>query len=216
MADQRQLTFLKRVRDALTNATTEADLAGPLGEMGYDADAIAEGMALVTEAEREAREADTERREATAATKTTTAARTKVRQAYVRTVKLARSVFDDGSSEWERLGLSGDRPEGRAALVSEAQRFYEVLLGDAALLEAMAVRKVTQATVERSVADVEAAAQAGAAQVAEAGEAQVATDERDAAVDVVAGWWEDFWDVADVALDTPQLREKLGMQEAGS
>jgi hypothetical protein len=61
MPDSRQLAFLSRVRRALTNATTEPDLLAPLAEMGYDADEIAEGLALVTDAEREAREADTER-----------------------------------------------------------------------------------------------------------------------------------------------------------
>ena len=37
------------------------------------------------------------------------------------------------------------------------------------------------------------------------------------AVEAVLGYWEDFSDVVEVALeDAPQLRETLGMQEAGS
>ena len=215
MPNTRQLAFLSRVRHALTNATTETDLAVPLGEMGYTPEMLATGLALVAEAEREAREADTERAEARAATKTAGQARAKVRQTFIRLTKLARSVHDEGSAAYTTLDLGGERPRSSVVL-AEARRFYEALLGDEALLGPLAVRKVTADPLRHAVEDVDAAEAASAAQVAEAGEAQVATAERDTAVEVVAGWWEDFSDVADVALDTPQLREKLGMQQAGS
>jgi hypothetical protein len=134
----------------------------------------------------------------------------------VRTTKLARSVHDDGSAAHTTLGLSGERPRGATALLAEARRFYEALLADEALLAPLAVRRVTRDSLQLALADVDAAEAASAAQTAEAGGAQVATAERDTAVEAVSGWWADFREVADVALETPQLREKLGMQQAGS
>lgn len=217
MPDTRQLTFLARVRRALTNARADADVQTLLGEMGYDRDEIDAGLVLVATAEREAREADTERAESRAATRTAAQARAKVRQAHVRTAKLARTVHERGSAEWTTLGLSGERSRAAAAALAETRRFYEALLADAALLDPLAARKVTQAVVARALADVDAAEAAGARQVAESGEAQVATAERDAAAEAVGGYWEDFSDVAEVALeDRPQWREILGMTEAGS
>lgn len=217
MPDTRQLTFLARVRQALTNARADAGVQKSLGGMGYDRDEIDAGLALVTTAEREAREADTERAESRAATRTAAQARAKVRQTHVRTAKLARTVHERGSAEWTTLGLSGERSRSAAAALAEARRFYEALLADAALLDPLAPRKVTQAAVERALADVDAAEAAGARQLAESGEAQVATAERDTAVEAVGGYWEDFSDVAEVALeDRPQWREILGMTEAGS
>ena len=218
MADNRQLQFLSRVRTALVNARDEAAVQALMGPMGYDKPEIGEGLALVDEAEREAREADTERAESKAATRTAGTARAKVRQTHTRLTKLARTVFDEGSAGWETLRLSGKRPTGSVAeRLAEARRFYEALLADAKLLAGLAVRSVTAADAERGLADVEAAVAAGAVQTAEAGEAQVATAERDTAVEAVAGYWEDFSDVAAVALeDEPQLQEVLGMKQAGS
>lgn len=217
MPDTRQLQFLARVRRALTNAMDEKAVQDLVGPMGYDKGEIADGLALVDVAEREAREADTERAESKAATRAAGQARAKVRQTYVRLAKLARTVHEDGSAGWTTLGLGGRRPEAVALVLAEARRFYEALLADAALLDALAVRRVTASDVERALSDVDAAVAAGAVQTAEAGEAQVATAERDTAVEAVAGYWEDFSDVVEVALeDEPQLREVLGMQEAGS
>jgi hypothetical protein len=217
MPNTKQLQFLTRVRRGLVNARDEKAVLSLLEPMGYDRDEIGEGLALVDVAEREAREADTERAESVAATRTAGQARAKVRQTFIRLAKLARTVFEDGSPEWTRLGLDGRRPNAGPLVLAEARRFYEALLADPALLEALAVRRVTAADAERAVADVEAAVGAGAVQTAEAGEAQVATAERDTAVEAVAGYWEDFSEVVEVALeDEPQLRETLGMQEAGS
>ena len=218
MPNTRQLQFLARVRKAFVNARDETAVQDLMGPLGYDKDELAEGLALVDAAEREAREADTERAESRAATRTAGQARAKVAQTHARLTKLARSVFDEGSVGWETLRLSGRRPDGAAAeVLAEARRFHEALLADAALLAALAVRRVTTADAERGLADVDAAVASGAVQTAEAGEAQVATAERDTAVEAVAGYWEDFSDVVEVALeDAPQLRETLGMQEAGS
>ncbi len=218
MPNTKQLQFLSRVRKALVNARDEKAVQSLMGAMGYDKSEIEEGLALVDVAEREAREADTERAESRAATRTAGQARAKVKQTHARLTKLARTVFDEGSAGWETLRLTGRRPDGAAAeVLAEARRFHEALLADPALLEALAVRKVTAADAERGLADVEAAVAAGAVQLAEAGEAQVATAERDTAVEAVAGYWEDFYDVAAVALEErPQRREVLGMQEAGS
>ncbi|HEX8386545.1 MAG TPA: hypothetical protein VF576_10190 [Rubricoccaceae bacterium] len=217
MPNTKQLQFLTRVRRGLVNARDEKAVLSLLEPMGYDRDEIGEGLALVDVAEREAREADTERAESVAATRTAGQARAKVRQTFIRLAKLARTVFEDGSPEWTRLGLDGRRPNAGPLVLAEARRFYEALLADPALLEALAVRRVTAADAERAVADVVGAVGAGAVQTAEAGEAQVATAERDTAVEAVAGYWEDFSEVVEVALeDEPQLRETLGMQEAGS
>ncbi len=218
MPDTRQLQFLARVRKALVNARDETAVQDLMGPMGYDKAEIADGLVLVEVAEREAREADTERAESRAATRTAGQARAKVKQTHARLTKLARTVFDEGSVGWETLRLTGRRPNGAVAeVLAEARRFHEALLADPALLEALAKRRVTAADAERGLVDVEAAVAAGAAQTVEAGEAQVATAERDTAVEAVAGYWEDFSDVVDVALeDAPQLRETLGMKESGS
>lgn len=76
---------------------------------------------------------------------------------------------------------------------------------------------VDAAEREAREADTERAESRAATRTAGQARAKVATAERDTAVEAATGYWEDFYDVAVVALeDESQLRETMGMREAGS
>ncbi len=71
--------------------------------------------------------------------------------------------------------------------------------------------KVTEADVTAGLAQVKAVENARAAYLREVGESQDATQQKDAAFEKMDVWMQEFYGIADIALeDQPQLMEALG------
>ena len=86
------------------------------------------------------------------------------------------------------------------------------MLADTEAQTQLARYKVTLEALQTALSDVEQAFTLKSSQEQEKGEAQEATQQRDAAIDALDEWLSDFKVVARIALeDTPQLLEALNL-----
>jgi len=131
--------------------------------------------------------------------------------AYKRTLKLCRIAFREQTKAQNTLGLNGSRKKSLGGWIEQATTFYINLLHDANFLTALAPFGYDQAQLEAEAALVEAVVQARATQNEERGEAQEATELRDAKLDELDRWLADYKAVAEIALAaSPQQLEQLG------
>ncbi len=203
--------LLDQGRVALGNAQNTPEILDLLAAFNYDAIKLQEGQALFqTLEEQHAAQLRlyAQQKEATAAFK---AAWSAARKLYMRHVKIARALLAEEPERLARLGLEGERSRTFGVWLDQAQQFYREGLADAGLQTALAEGGLAQAVLENGQAEIQAAAQANAAQESAKGLAQQSTKDRDAAAEVFQGWMRNFWKIAEVALsDQPQWLERLG------
>lgn len=206
--------LLTRSKAALIMARNEDDLQAALAPFGYDADRLNEGLVLQEAAQDQYDQQQIEYAEQFQATADLREQAAAARAAYMRHLKLARVAFKPGTAGYVKLQLAGERRKDLDGWTTQARQFYDVLLGDAALLQTMSGYTLDQAAAEAALAVLHEVEKARVMQIKETGEAQLATRLRDDAVVDLRGFMSDFYNVAKVATeDQPQLREKLGMLE---
>ena len=203
-----------RVNDLPDPETGEGWVTSFLKYLEYDTTRLVEGLALISAAEDQYQQQQTEYAEQFQATTELQEKAAAARATYLRHLKLARVAFKSGTLGHKTLNLAGKRKEDFAGWMAQANQFYRVLLEDTALLQTMSGYTLDQAAAEAAKNALVQVEIAGAAQLRETGEAQVATRQRDDAVTTLRGFMSDFYRVAEVATeDQPQLREKMGMLE---
>ena len=102
-------------------------------------------------------------------------------------------------------------------MLAQGRQFYAGLQGDADFGAAMAEWNVRPGVVAAALAAVERVETAAVDQAREAGEAEVATAERDTAVKALTDFLAVYEELARIVLaDRPQLMETLGLTEPGS
>ncbi len=214
MPNETLSAFLSRIRTALTNAKTEADVQAALAPFGYDSERIDAGLSLLDTAETEAARQQGEYAEQYSATQTAQQTEAALRSAYMRHVKLSRVAFKPGTPAYLKLRLSGERARDTSGLLRQSRTFYATIASTPDIQTALSAFTVDAAAVSGAQDQIAALDAALAAQAKETGEAQMATRTRDAAAAELRGYFSDFVTVAKIATEeTPQLREKLGLLE---
>ena len=204
--------FLNEARLLIDGARTDPTVAAQLTGFGYDAPALAAGKALHEEVLGLHAAQKKEYGEQFEATQALNAAWAEAEAPYLKSVKLARVVFRDDPKAWAALQLAGERGRSLSAWLDQSTVFYRNLLGDPALLAALAKVGLTRDKAVAEQALVQTVADRQVAQRRETGEAQEATEQRDTKIAALDRWVQDFRAVAKVALgDRPQLLEKLGI-----
>lgn len=197
---------------ALRNARTDPDLSGPLADLGYDAARLDEGWALYQAAAAAQQRQSQEYGEQYSASDAFTMAWEAAQTDYGRYVKIARIALKGERGANAALGLDGTRKKTWAGWLAQARQFYTNALADGTTLTALARFGVTQEKLAAGEALLDGAEALAAAQKKETGEAQQATQERDAALEALDEWMGDFLSIARIALEeNPQLLEKMGV-----
>lgn len=210
---QHLIDLFSATRVAYTNGRDHAEIQPKLAEVGYDPARLDALLAEVDAAETEAEQQDDAKDGSSAATATLRGDYRGLRKQYVKHVKLARTVFDRGSSAYRRLGLRGDRADAVTTLLSQADEFYRVLGQDAALLGRLSTEvSIDQATVDAQEAALQGVRDRLTARAAAKGGAEDLTQSRDSLADDIEDEWGRFRRRARIALeDQPQLLEVLGI-----
>ncbi|MCA9934847.1 MAG: hypothetical protein KC415_13025, partial [Anaerolineales bacterium] len=120
--------------------------------------------------------------------------------AYKRTLKICRVAFNGKTKAQKTLGLTGSRKKSISGWLEQATTFYINLLGTPDLMTALAAYGYDQAKLEAESALVQAVQAAKATQDRERGEAQEATEFRDAKLDELDRWIADYKVIAEIAL----------------
>ena len=200
-------------RTLYTNARDLSEVAALLADpYGYGPDDYADGLALVEEVQKLSAVQSREYGEQFAATSAVESAENELRTLYRTHRRLARTRHARGTSAYAALGLTGQTPDARAALIAETDDFYRMLTDDPALADG--IRGLNADAIARDVALVEQTRAALDAQHKETGQAQRATSQRDDAVARLRAHASELAQIAKIALsDHPQLRETLGLRE---
>jgi hypothetical protein len=204
--------FFAEATVLLTNAQEHADIAAALEAYGYDAATLAEGQALLDTA-RDLYDAQIrEYGEQHAATQAFVDASEAADKVYGDHRRLAKLAFKSDAQRQTDLHLNEHKPRAFNPWYQQARHFYTALLADSEAQTALARFNVTADDLSAAQAQVEGVASLNNAQEQEKGEAQAATQERDAAIEALDDWLADFRVVARIALeDDPQLMEALHM-----
>lgn len=197
---------------ALDNVQADAVLQEALASFGYQAERLQEGQDLLTEARTAHETVTVEYGDQYDATDAMKAAYETASTTYMRHLKVARVALQNGRGTAQKLHLDGRRKSTLPDWIKQARSFYENALANGEVQAALGRFGITSEQLERGQAQVDAVAAANAVQEREKGEAQNATEKRDAAVDALDAWMSDFRTIARIALeDQPQQLEKLGV-----
>ncbi len=204
--------FLQDARVLIGNSQTLPGISTALAEFGYTADRLAEGQALLQAAEdlvlKQKKEYG-EQYEATAAAQTAWEA---ADSAYSKTLKIARLAFADDVQAITALKLSGARKASLAGWLDQATFFYGNLASQPRLVATLGRFGYTAAKLAAEKALVDTLQTKVQAQAKESGEAQKATEERDAAIKKLDAWVGELRIVLKVALaDDLQTLEAVGI-----
>ena len=202
--------FFAEATTLLANAQEHPEISAALDAFGYDAAALAEGQAFLDAArglyDAQIREYG-EQHAATQALGEATKAADKVYAAHRRLAKIA---FKSDAQRKTDLHLNERKPEAFNPWYEQARHFYTALLSDTDAQAQLARYKVTLEAIQAAQAQVEQVMALKNSQEKEKGEAQEATQKRDAAIAALDEWLGDFQVVARIALeDTLQLMEAL-------
>lgn len=204
--------FFTGATTILTNVQNQAAIAAALDAFGYDAAAIQEGLALLNTARGLYDVQIREYGEQHAATQAFETACSQADKAYAAHRNLAKIAFKADAQRQTDLHLNDRKPQAYAPWYEQARHFYTAVLADTAAQTTLAKYKVTLESLQAAQTQLEMTSTLKSAQEKEKGEAQDATQQRDAALAALDTWLADFKVVARIALqDTPQLLEALNL-----
>ena len=204
--------FFTRAALILDNAQEHAEISAALNTYGYNEAAIQEGRDLLNVARNLYDSQIKEYGEQHAATKAFHTAFTQADKTYNAHRRLAKIVFKNDPQRQTDLRLNQRKPYAFNAWYQQARHFYAALLSDEEAQTKLARFNVTVEDIQAAQAQVEQTQTLKNAQEQEKGEAQQATQQRDAAIAALDEWLADFQVVAKIALqDKKQLLESLDM-----
>lgn len=211
---QQIANLINEGHNRLVTARDDDEIQPILALYGYTPTRLNEGLALLDALEDEAEARVDELGDQYAATDDFEEAWEAAKQVYMRHVELARILFEEDENRMTDFGLRGRRERDISGWLGQARLLYNGLEGDPEAVTQLGALNVSadELTAARALVDDLEARQR--VQDEEEGEAEMATQERDAAFRTARRWMRVFNRVATVALAPfPQLREKLGLLE---
>jgi len=207
-------TSLDRARIAIENALSNPTIQTYLSEYGYSKAKLQAGQQLYQTALDLQQKQRREYGEQIEATTERDQLWDIAHATYMKFVKIARIAYKNNSGIAAQLGLNGERKQSLSGWLMAANQFYTNTLTNDSILKTLAEYGITPAKLESGKNEVQALATANLAQTKEKGEAQEATQKRDAALDALSDWISDFVAIARIALEPEsQLLESLGIKE---
>jgi hypothetical protein len=133
---------------------------------------------------------------------------------YIDHLDLARIVFRKDIAAKKTLALSEKRKESQSGYISQGLQFYNNAIADAGIKTTLANKGITLVALQGGQTEFQNLQSLREAQQKETGEAQKATEARDAVYDELAEWEMDYRATAKVVLRTsPQLMEEIGIRQ---
>ena len=205
-------TMLNDAQVAIENALNNPEILSALKDFGYTTARIQKGKALYNAAAAAQLAQTAEAGEQIAATATVQDVWETAKKSYMRFLKIARIAFKRNAGISTQLDLSGTRKRTLSGWLAQANQFYANALTNKTVLNGLKEFGTTEQKLKAGLAEVKAVEVANLAQEKEKGEAQAATQKRDAAIDELQDWLSDYLAIAKIALEeNPQLLEGLGV-----
>lgn len=197
-----------RIMGAMNDETILASVSG----LGYNAERLNAGKVLLEEVIVLNQKFVKENAELAQAYDLRNKEREEADSLYIKYFTLAKIAFAHDSAAFVALHLNARTTPSLNGWLSQTKNFYTLLLQNQRWTDSLQAFNVSRQDLEaglKEVLDVEAAA---SVILKEKGEAQDAVDKRDAKLDELNRWINDFESVARLALAaSPQQLEKLGI-----
>ncbi|MDR0606644.1 MAG: hypothetical protein LBG80_20425 [Bacteroidales bacterium] len=132
---------------------------------------------------------------------------------YMIILKIVRVVFKDELDMLKRFKATGKRRQSLSGWLNDANIFYSNILDTPAAIERLQRYGYTYERLQKEYDGVKEVEALHSRKLAEKGEAQQSTVERDKAFDELCNWYSDFRAIARIAFyEKPQLLEALGIK----
>ena len=205
-------TFLSKCTSLIENSISYTTIANAVSLFGYDSAKLNAGKLLLDQALNETANQQSQYGEQYGSTDTKYQLKNDTHKTYMKTVKVARIVFDGDTDAIGELQLKKGRDAAFADWYQQAFNFYTNLLAKTEFTDAMAEYAFTRLKLETEFDDLKHVEEANLAFLEEKGEAQQSTKDRNAILDQLQEWSNDYSEIAKIALKAkPQLLEVLGI-----
>ncbi len=202
--------LLAQAGTAISNAQQTPDIQAALATFGYDEARLQAGADLLAAARAGQAAQKREYGEQYAATAAVDQARQEADAQYRVHRKLVRMVLKGDPQRQVALGLDQPPKYSFSGWLGQTRVFYTNLLLDVEALASLARFNIDQAQLEAAQVAIKQVDDLNNAQQREISEAQMATKSRDAAIDELSDWLNEFREIAFIALaDNPQQLEAL-------
>ena len=204
--------FLHQCNLRIMGAMNDETILTRVSGMGYNTDRLNAGKILLDEVVVLHQKIVKENAELAHAYDLRNKEREEADSLYIKYITLAKIAFAHDSAAFVALHLTARTTPSLNGWLSQTKNFYTLLLQNQKWTDSLQAFNVSRQDLEaglKEVLDVETAA---SVILKEKGEAQDAVDKRDAKLDELNRWINDFESVARLALAaSPQQLEKLGI-----
>ena len=205
-------TLLSQAQLAIENALNNPQVLAYLADFGYTTERINLGKKLYNLAAAAQLQQQSEAGDQLSATADVNAAWETAKKTYSRLIKVSRVALKNNAGAAVKLDLGGTRKKSLSGWMAQATQFYKQALANTDILSALKEFGITEQKLKAGLRELDALEAANQKQEKEKGDAQAATQKRDAALDELQDWLSDYLAIAKVALEEdPQLLEGLGV-----
>ena len=205
-------TLLSQAQLAIENALNNPQVLAYLADFGYTTERINQGKKLYNLAAAAQLQQQSEAGDQLSATAAVNAAWETAKKTYSRLMKVSRVALKNNAGAAVKLDLGGTRKKSLSGWMAQATQFYKQALANRDILSALKEFGITEQKLKTGLRELDAVEAANQKQEKEKGDAQAATQKRDAALDELQDWLSDYLAIAKVALEgDSQLLEGLGV-----
>jgi hypothetical protein len=209
---QSESKFLERIRIALTNAESQAEIKAALTEYGVDEAKYAEGWELYNLTKNSWELNKQEESETRLVSNAYQAAYGKLEMKFKRHRDLCLILCKKDPDTLIQLGVKGRFPTKYNEFFDKLKMFYTSINTNPDVQNKLAFIKLSPEIAATCLAELEEVLALRANFDREMGESQVATVSKNVALHNLSEWMDDFDTIAKIALyDTPQQLEILGV-----
>lgn len=204
--------FLYRCGLIINNALNDEAIKTAVANFGYPPEKLQPAKTLLDECISLSELFEKEHGEVDSAFAARDAEKQKANETYKKCVAIAGVALKANTGAIATLQLNGKRATTLSGWLKQTRNFYKNLLANAEWLSAMATFGISEAILQEGLKEVQNVDDYAAVIMREKGDAQNATKQRDAKMEELADWVNDFEIIARIALaSSPQLMEKLGI-----
>jgi len=210
--NQSESKFLERIRIALTNAESHAEIKAALTEYGIDEAKFAQGWKLYNLGKDSWEHNKQEESETRLVSNSYHTAYGELEMKFKKHRDLSLILCKKDPDTLIQLGVKGRFPTKYNEFFDKVKLFYSKLNTDTAIQSKLALLKLTPEVAVACLAELDALLALRADFDREMGESQEATVSKNAALHNLSEWMDEFDSLAKIALyDTPQRLEVLGI-----
>jgi hypothetical protein len=199
--------------NAIENALNHSEIKPRLEELGFDETKVNEGQALLTTAKEKYNANIIDADETGEARKAFESKQAEMNTVFAKQRKIAKAVYRNDAEMKARLRVDESIPSGYPKWQNLLHHFYTAVNSNPSTIAALGTLRVSADDLTAAASLLQEVENAKAAYDREMAEDQTATAQKNAAIEALTDWMDDFYEVAKIAMeDEPQLLELLGMR----